>query len=292
MTKMPWHEACQLDSSLLSLQRLFKVSPDYAETLTEGLTNCPWRIMLTNGNSYVWKSNASIVKTFSISRFQEYHILSNIRSSSIASNPILVNDQGLLVDWIEKDPLSSQLNFDSLLKIMVKIHQIDLSCISLPPFNFTKCVDRYWLQIKNEFRTSEYWQLYHSWRDSPNLVNNVKNTLCHFDLTQKNIIKTKFGNKVIDWEYASIADPRLDLTLTINTNKADVLKSVYRYCQLRKIEKIDDWFQSVLVWQPKAMMMTMLWYLLGYQLWKKKNYLREAEGLRSQLRNNSLNNLN
>ena len=87
------------------------------------------------------------------------------------------------------------------------------------------------------------------------------------------------GIKIIDWEYASLADPRLDLTLTIAVADVPVIEAVNKYCQLRGIHDVQPWLDGVEAWLPRTRMMAMLWYLLAHQLWVDESYLREAEAL-------------
>ncbi|NVD06950.1 thiamine kinase [Vibrio sp. JPW-9-11-11] len=278
MARMSWDEATQLDRSLLSLEHFFSVPPCYAQTLTGGLTNRCWKVVTSEGLSYVWRPNTPITKAFSISRFQEYQILAAIESSHIAPKAIFINDQGLLVDWVEGQSLTNELSFDSLLKAMIKIHALDTSRVPVAPFNFTARVDHYWMQLNEAYRCEPYQSIYQRWRSVPSLAD-VGHTLCHFDLAGYNMVKTESGNKVIDWEYAAIADPRLDLTLSIDVMEQKPLEAVYRYCQLREIDGVDDWVEGVMAWQPRATMMAMLWYLLAYQLWGDDQYLVQARCL-------------
>lgn len=276
MARMSWHEACQLDSSLLSLDHFFELPPEYAQTLTGGLTNRCWKIVISRNEAYVWRPNTPITKAFSISRFQEYQILNAIQEAHIAPKAIHINDQGLLVDWIEGESLTDQLSIDSLLKTMVKIHSLDTNRIPVAPFNFTARVDHYWMLLRDELKLASYQQVYQQWRNAPSLAD-IGTTLCHFDLAGYNMVHTQDGHKVIDWEYAAIADPRLDLTLSIDVMDEKPLETVYRYCQLRQIEGVDDWVEGVMAWKPRATMMAMLWYLLAYQLWGDEQYLTQAQ---------------
>lgn len=276
MARMSWSEACQLDSSLLSLDHFFSVPPDYAQTLTGGLTNRCWKVVSSNGEAYVWRPATQITKAFSISRFQEYQILSAIRDSQLSPAPIFINDQGLLVEWVEGESLAASLDFDSLLETMVAIHSLNTQRIPVAPFNFTARVDHYWMLLREDLKTQPYHDVYQGWRKAPVLAD-VGTTLCHFDLAGYNMVKTEQGNKVIDWEYAALADPRLDLTLSIDVMDASPLEAVYQYCKLREIEGVDDWVEGVMAWKPRATMMAMLWYLLAYQLWGDEQYLTQAE---------------
>jgi len=282
MARMSWSEACQLDRSLLSLEHFFSIPPDYAQTLTGGLTNRCWKVVTSDGQAYVWRPNTPITKAFSISRFQEYQILAAIESTGIAPHAVYINDQGLLVSWVEGESLTQGLPFESLLKTMVAIHDIDTQRVPVAPFNFTARVDHYWMLLEEQYKVEPYLSLYNRWRSSPSLAN-VGHTLCHFDLAGYNMVKTEQGNKVIDWEYAAIADPRLDLTLSIDVTGEKPLDAVFRYCKLRGIEGVDDWVEGVMAWQPRAIMMAMLWYLLAHQLWGDEQYLTQARKLQETI---------
>lgn len=282
MARMSWSEACQLDRSLLSLEHFFSIPPDYAQTLTGGLTNRCWKVVTSDGQAYVWRPNTPITKAFSISRFQEYQILAAIESTGIAPHAVYINDQGLLVSWVEGESLTQGLPFESLLKTMVAIHDIDTQRVPVAPFNFTARVDHYWMLLEEQYKIEPYLSLYNRWRSSPSLAD-VGHTLCHFDLAGYNMVKTEQGNKVIDWEYAAIADPRLDLTLSIDVTGEKPLDAVFRYCKLRGIEGVDDWVEGVMAWQPRAIMMAMLWYLLAHQLWGDEQYLTQARKLQETI---------
>lgn len=278
MARMSWQESCQLDSSLLSLDGYFSTPPCYAQTLTGGLTNRCWKIVLSDGQAFVWRPTTPITQAFSISRFQENQILAAIEHSGLSPKAVHINDQGLLVDWIEGEAMSESLSFDSLLKTMIRIHDIDTQRIPVAPFNFTARVDHYWMLLKPEYKIEPYLSIYQRWRNAPSLAD-VGHTLCHFDLAGYNMVRTPEGNKVIDWEYAAIADPRLDLTLSIDVTGQKPLEAVYRYCQLRQVEGVDDWVEGVLAWKPRGTMMALLWYLLAHQLWGDEQYLIQARNL-------------
>ncbi|WP_260259247.1 phosphotransferase [Vibrio intestinalis] len=281
MARMSWQEACQLDSSLVSLERFFSIPPDYGQTLTGGLTNRCWKVVTQSGDAYVWRPTTPITQAFSISRFQEYQILSAIQESQLSPKPIYINDQGLLVEWIEGEPLTDNLSLDLMLEALKAVHSVDTTRVPVAPFNYTARVDHYWMQLKDHLKTERYQTIYRDWRNAPSLAD-VGHTLCHFDLAGYNMVNTSAGAKIIDWEYATIADPRLDLTLSLEVADANSIENIHRYCQLREIEGVDDWVEGVLAWTPRASMMAMLWYLLAYQLWGDEPYLRQAEQLSEQ----------
>ncbi len=282
MARMSWQEACQLDDSLASLNAFFPHPPAYAQTLTGGLTNRCWKVVAADDLAYVWRPTTAITQAFSISRIQEFQILKAIEASHLGPKPIYINGFGLLVEWIDGQPLTQGLSFDSLLKSLVKVHAITTSRIPVAAFNYTARVDHYWMCIEAQYKHSRYQTLYQHWREAPSLTP-VPSTLCHFDLAGYNMVSTVQGNRIIDWEYACIADPRLDLALSIDIVQEQPLEAVCRYCQLRELSDIDAWIEGVNAWQPRATMMAMLWYLLAHQLWGDEPYLTQAQQLAETL---------
>lgn len=278
MAIMAWHEACQLDTSLRSLDHFFSLAPEYAQTLIGGLTNRCWKVKTQGGDCFVWRPSTHITKALSISRFHEQQILSLIQDTNIAPKPIYLNEHGLLVEWIEGESLADGLPFESILRTLVKIHNLDITKVPIAPFNFTARVDHYWMVLREDLQLDEYRDLYQQWRSVPS-IDNVTHSLCHFDLAGYNMVKHPEGIKVIDWEYACISDPRLDLAMTIGVTGEKPLESVYRYCQLRNIENVDDWVTGVMAWKPRAEVLAMLWYLLAHQLKGHDKYLEEAQTL-------------
>ncbi len=106
MARMPWRDACRLDNSLGSLDHFFKSPPDYAQTLSGGLTNRCWKVVLTNGECYVWRPDSQVLKAFSISRFQEHRILSAIQPENFHPNRTLSTLTGCLLNGLKNSKLT------------------------------------------------------------------------------------------------------------------------------------------------------------------------------------------
>ena len=278
MAIFSWSEAKLLDTSLSSLDGYFSQPPVKAQTLTGGLTNRCWKLVSVNGAEYVWRPITPITNAFFISRYEEYQVLSAIERLGIGPSPIVVNEQGLLVEWVAGDTLYEGLDIDDLLKTLISVHLVNTARLPIKPFSFTARVDHYWLQLDTVHKTEVYSTIYKEWRTTPSIPS-VELSLCHFDLGGYNLVKNSDGIKIIDWEYAAIADPRLDLTLTISVADARVQETVEKYCQLRGIHDVQLWLDGVEAWLPRSRMMAMLWYLLAHQLWGDESYLREAEAL-------------
>jgi thiamine kinase len=278
MAIFSWSEAKLLDTSLSSLDGYFSEPPIRAQTLTGGLTNRCWKLVLADGTAYVWRPITPITKAFFISRHEEYQVLSAIERLDIGPSPIVVNEQGLLVEWIAGETLYEGLEQDDLLKTLISVHLVNTARLPLQPFSYTARVDHYWLQLDAVHKTETCTKIYQEWRVAPSIPS-VGLSLCHFDLGGYNLVKNHDGIKIIDWEYAALADPRLDLTLTIAVARLPVTEAVNKYCQLRGIHDPQSWLDGVEAWLPRSQMMAMLWYLLAHQLWGDDSYQCEAEAL-------------
>ena len=273
-----WSEAKKLDASLGSLDDYFDVPPVKAQTLTGGLTNRCWKIETGEGKAFVWRPATSITEAFGISRHEEYQVLSAIEQLHIAPQAMTINKQGLLVEWVEGDTIHDDLSLQQLIRTLVSVHLVNTSRLPLHPFCFTARVDHYWLRLDKEHRGEEFEAIYQRWRSAPNLPP-IENSLCHFDLGGYNLVRQHGEIKIIDWEYAALADPRLDLTLTISVANVPVEEAVKQYCQFRGIHDTQAWIDGVEAWQPRSKMMAMLWYLLAHQLWGDEQYMDEARAL-------------
>ncbi|MGO1298453.1 MAG: phosphotransferase [Vibrio sp.] len=282
MAKIAWTDACQLDNSLASLGQYFNATPKYAQTLAGGLTNRCWKIDMPGQGCFVWRPISPLTQAFAISRFQEYQILKALDAEPFVPQAAFINNEGLLVEWLDGELVGENESITTTLKCMMSIHQVDPQRIPVAPFNYTARIDHYWRQLSADLKDDALHKLYQTWRDVP-VLPHVDLTLCHFDLGVHNLIKQSDGVVVIDWEYASIADPRLDLALTIGMSDVNLPTTVAQYCQLRNIVDIDSWINGVKIWQPRTHLLVLLWCLLAFQIRGEATYQEQAQELKASL---------
>lgn len=282
MARFSWTDACRLDPTLASLTHFSGCEPKFAESLLGGLTNRCWLIHAHDQTRYVWRPHSPVSEAFAISRYQEAQILRAIQPSGLAPQVIAVNDHGLLVEWIKGETQWYHLTYHNLIELLALIHQLNVTSYPLSQFDYTARVDHYWQQLPLALRTPQREAQYQRWRLVPELQP-LAVALCHCDLGGYNIILSDTGFRVIDWEYAALADPRFDLALTIQNSGASAVECVEYYCQLRQIEAVSEWLCAVEAWQPRTQMMAMLWYLLAFHLWGNEDYLQQAATLEQAL---------
>ncbi|WP_238930445.1 phosphotransferase [Vibrio sp. S9_S30] len=280
---MGWQEAIQLDDSLVSLSDYFPDPPEEMELLSGGLSNRCWKIS-HHGRQFVWRPISRSTSVFGISRANEYHLLMALAPYPFSPDPILNNERGLLVSWIDGHPVDDQISQDELLLMLATIHKVQINDKPIQKLLFSEKVDHLWMQLDDKKRDEDLVRLYRKHREPLYLPESFK-TLCHFDFGAYNLIRTHDGIGVIDWEYSAIGDPRMDLAMTIDVSGLNPEIAVAMYCHYRGIDlsDMDEWQQSVELWLPKIRLLGMLWYQIGYQLWGNVLYLERSQQLKSEL---------
>lgn len=275
MARMSWLDACELDPSLLWLGDSIS-EPSFVEKQS-GHTNRSWKLNFAHAPATLWRPVTPITRGFCISRDLEFQILNYLSrcASRLSPQAWFVNQHGLMVEWLDGD-LVTEIEDGKLIELVSQLHQLNVDELSVAPFSFTARIDHYWQQFDDGSNlTPTIRALYDKYRTEPSLAA-VAPTLCHFDIGAHNLVKSERGLKLIDWEYAGIADPRIELALLVDSVSISLDQLVKAYCQKRSIHDVRLWIEGVRVWLPRVRFMAALWYLLAYQYWRDKDYLKQA----------------
>ncbi|MFA0441370.1 hypothetical protein BCU70_15270 [Vibrio sp. 10N.286.49.C2] len=221
-----WQHALQQQPELLHAQTVLNEVPLGALQLSGGLTNRTWKIATQTRGWVVWRGHTEISAAFDICRDNEKAVL-NLVSPYIKTNQVLgYSEHGVLLAWVEGSPVSEALSAQDVIALLVRVHACHYHTEAIRRFDYTQKVDHYWQQIKECEEKSRYSTLYQKLRLPPSLMSHPS-ALCHFDFGHHNLVNTSTLSgggiicddnaiAVIDWEYAAIADPRLDLVLTLD----------------------------------------------------------------------------
>jgi thiamine kinase len=252
--------------------------------IVTGLTNRSWKFKFDNGEITLWRPVSQMTRAFNISRRQEFEILQYLATqpSILAPKPLFVNSQGLMVEWLEGSDVAS-IDDSLLLTLTSQLHQLDVHDLPLVPFQYTARIDHYWLQlVETHYVTPPLIQCYHNFRIPPT-VEPCSLRLCHFDIGPHNLIKNTKGYHFIDWEYATLADPRIELAMLVAHSNQEIAPLVLNYCRLRHIEPIDDWILGVEMWLPRVRFMALLWYFLAHRYTNDDAYLSDTAQILASL---------
>lgn len=264
----------QLSPDLAAIPPLINEVPLGALPLSGGLTNRSWRILTPSLGWVVWRANALHSQIFDICRRNEAKVINAVSPSIPTYQALKENEQGLLVSWIEGRPYQ-QPDPEPAIALLARIHSLAPDT-SIRQFDFQTKVDHYWSHIHDRDLKARYNSFYQSFRAPPNLRTSMS-AICHFDFGVHNLLESQGSIAVIDWEYAAIASPTLDLAMTLDMLGLEFKDGLKLYQKHHAVERPEDWYADMMDWKPHIDLMAMLWYVLAAQVWESGDFYTTAE---------------
>lgn len=264
------------------------------EALSGGLTNQCYKLMIGN-NTYVWRPYSAFNKRLDYDRLEEYRVLRYLESVANESKQALsftfpraklINDEGLLVEWLSGRSFPSDNLIQPLAKCLNAIHQIDASKSNLKHFDYFEKIAIYWQAIEDKSIISGLELLHKKVNELSLLLERAdsQRAIIHMDLGRYNLLETELGIGIIDWEYAVLGNPVFDIVLTSLANGVELEKLCACYAELSDgMQSTNDLIEESLLWLPCLKYMAMLWYVLGYEHYADEVYLKEALLIASDL---------
>ncbi|MFM2667880.1 phosphotransferase [Vibrio mediterranei] len=272
-----WIDAVQQSPDLAGLSSLLNEVPLGALPLSGGLTNRAWRVLTPSHGWVIWRANSSLCQSFDISRDNEAEVLNSVAGHLPTNKVIARGPQGIALSWCNGIPVSQLDDHSKVIALLADIHTIQ-PISQVRRFDYQEKVDHYWSQLDDSVLKRRFRPIYESLRTLPKL-SCAQQALCHFDFGIHNLVQIETGLAVIDWEYAAIASPVLDLTMTLDMLQMDVVTGIELYKQHQPTIDSRSWQKDVEIWQRHSQMMAMLWYLLAAQVWQDDGFLVEAEAI-------------
>ncbi|MBD1576803.1 phosphotransferase [Vibrio sp. S11_S32] len=273
-----WQQALKQEPNLSALLQHLTKPPVSAIALTGGLTNQCWKITTDCGKHFVWRPYSASTAQLSLNRTDEYQILHALQAATFSPKVECLLEQGLLLEWVEGENLNCASHDESQRHVMHSLAKLHLYSIpdtsylaSINTFDYQACIEGYWQQLPPHQRTSLQRQRLDYFSSKVNVLYArslafAPQCLCHFDLGIYNMIQQPDSSVVvIDWEYAALSTPIVDLATSVLAGQFDVLKSVESYASHQDIDK-KQWFNLVNQWIPYLRFMAMLWHQLALNL--------------------------
>ena len=196
--------------------------PTYVRELTSGKTNNSHVVCIAD-TSYVIRLNTKTELTLAVNRFHEQLIVAKLSPLGICPKIVYpsvadsVDEQAITVFeyvdgqvWDAED-FAEAKNQNRLLNVIELYKHVN---VDLPHFDYVDCVLRYWKAIEQRgirvdpLVAIKFQKFTHDLEIfSHNLYQPV---LSHHDLVADNILETKKGLMIIDWEYAGMGHPDFD----------------------------------------------------------------------------------
>ncbi|PKF51052.1 phosphotransferase [Enterovibrio nigricans] len=249
-------------AALVSLLQPYLIV-DNVEALVGGLSNLCMKVTDDSGKSYVWRPNGHSTDAFGLNRATEYEALTFASKVGIASAPAYLLDEGLLNPWVDGEMLQSA-EFDLTARLLADVHALPPMSLHFDPFVKGAY---YYSQLTPSSVDRSISQI-HTYFQNHVFVSGLPLTTCHYDLGYYNVIRTPEGSvSLIDWEYAALGDPAMDIVMTSLANGFELETLVDRYCQIKGIADKERWLMHCQRWLPVADYLGVLWYALGYELY-------------------------
>ena len=211
----------QLDSNAVRvLSNVFNVSQSeikHIKVLKAGMTNRSFEFFCKE-NRYIMRVPGEGTKQM-INRSQEYNVYQVIRDKKICDDIIYINpDNGYKVSrFIENATNCNAEDMEQVAKCMKYLRQLH----------------ERGLEVEHEFDIFEQILFYEKlWGDTPSVYKDyeqtkknifslkkyidslkIKKVLTHIDAVPDNFIFTEDGIRLIDWEYAGMQDPHVDIAM-------------------------------------------------------------------------------
>ncbi|QGM80177.1 choline/ethanolamine kinase family protein [Otariodibacter oris] len=183
-----------------------------------GLTACSQMVTLSNGERYVLRRQNERATNYGIDYQQEAKLLQLIKPLNIAPEPIYFDEESSLLYWIDGDvpkAFSSEL-LEKIAVHLAKLHTFDYQAVGSSTFIAKLDLAERCQYLWNKLPLVKREKLPFS-NDFPSIIPFTQ-SICHHDVHLGNLIEHGEQLFLIDWEYAAISDPALDIALFLQAN--------------------------------------------------------------------------
>lgn len=191
------------------------------KTLKKGMTNRSF-IFTVDSKKYIMRIPGEGTDKL-INRKEEADVYNTIKGKNICDELFYINpDNGFKISsFVENSRVCDPYNFEDVSKCMKKLkHFHDMKLKVNHEFNIVKQIDFYeslWLEPKSIF--DDYQQIKKNVLSLIPFVNinKAESVLTHIDAVPDNFLFSKNGKteniQLIDWEYAGMQDPHVDIAM-------------------------------------------------------------------------------
>lgn len=183
-----------------------------------GLTACSRLIELDDGRKFVWREQSKQATDYGVDYAQEFALLSALAFLSFTPKPYIGGADFSLLHW-QEGRVPNEWSDDLLVRFAERLailHCLDLQAVDLP-----RNIAKLDLAERCRFLWDKLPQSYQanlSFSPPFDPVLPLTKAICHHDLHLGNLVEGKEELIIIDWEYAALSDPALDIALFLHGN--------------------------------------------------------------------------
>lgn len=229
-----------------------------------GLTACSQLVELENGEKYVLRHQSQRATDYGVNYQQEFRLLELLQSLEFAPKPYHSTANETLLHWIEGDIPSafSPTLLEKLAKQLARLHTFPLQAEG-----FDKKIAKLALAERCHFLWSKLTpQKRQELSFSPpfEYISPLDYAICHHDIHLGNLVEQGENLYLIDWEYAAISDPALDIAMLFHANRlshAEQTHFLHTYLAHTPYSQ-REFEQQIQRYLPEVNKLSLLWYAL------------------------------
>lgn len=230
----------------------------------DGLTACSRLIYLENGRRLVWREQSLRATDYGVNYRQEAALLSTLHFLPFSPKPYFSTDDFSLLEWL--DGTVPQAFSDRLLQKLAT-HLATLHSLDLQAVKFAEKTAKLDLAERCRFLWSKLnieQQAALNFAPPFEPITPFMQAVCHHDVHLGNLVEQNEELFLIDWEYATISDPALELALFLHANPLSCeQQAVFFAAYFAKFHgERTACLAKMQEYQPLVQKLTELWYAI------------------------------
>lgn len=183
-----------------------------------GLTACSRLITLSNGQKFVWREQSQQATDYGVDYLQEFALLSALSFLPFTPKPYFGAENFSLLHW-QAGSVPTEWRDDLLKRLaenLATLHRLDWQAV-----DFTQNIAKLDIAERCQFlwdKLPASYQAELAFHPPFEPVSPFSISVCHHDLHLGNLVESEEKLIIIDWEYASLSDPALEIALFLHAN--------------------------------------------------------------------------
>ncbi|GHV83202.1 choline kinase [Spirochaetia bacterium] len=212
-----------LNNSLQTIAKVFSIKESEItgiKSIKVGMTNNSFSF-LVGGTTYIFR-HPGVGTDILINRYEEKSVYTAIKNQHCTDKVVFIDEHsGIKISEFYQGAVNTNAaNIDDVKESMNILRNIHQSGIKVNHrFEIGKEIERY-ICLCNDKKTVQllgYYEMYKRMKDVLNIIEKTPRSLdvlCHIDCNPDNFIRlTDNSIRIIDWEYAGMCDPIIDIAM-------------------------------------------------------------------------------
>ena len=234
-------------------------------TKLAGLTACSQLVELENGERYVLRHQSELATNYGINYQQEVAFLRKLEPFGLSPTVVYADENSALLNWIEGEipDIFDEKLLKSLAEQLALLHTIPLQALDFEPKFATLDLAERCLFLWNNLSQTKQRQL--GFSPPFRQITPFQRAICHHDIHLANLVLQEKQLFLIDWEYAAISDPALELALLLQANALSAnQKEIFLAYYFAKTGFDSAAFLAKMEeYQPEVNKLSRLWFALA-----------------------------